>query len=98
MSVVKHITLFVFHIHRLRESLSEGNESLIELGIWREKKKNKRNHIKYPREIHRMGVGGRLKREVIYVCLIHVVMQQKLTQHCKLIIFQLEVKEKYIEQ
>ena len=45
-----------------------------------------------------MGVGGRLKRTVIYVYLIHVVMQQKLTQHCKLMIFQLKIKEKYIEQ
>ena len=31
-----------------------------------------------------MGVGGRLKREGLYMCtwLIHIV-QQKLTQHCK---------------
>ena len=35
-------------------------------------------------------VGGRLKREGIYVYiwLIHVAVQQKLTQHCKAIIFQ----------
>ena len=35
-------------------------------------------------------VGGRLKRKRIYVYLqlIHVVVQQKLTQHCKAIILQ----------
>ena len=35
-------------------------------------------------------VGGRLKREGIYVYiwLIHVAVQKKLTQHCKAIIFQ----------
>ena len=44
----------------------------------------------------RMGwggaVGGMFKREVIYVCLelIHIVIQQKLTQHCKTIIFYLK--------
>jgi len=41
----------------------------------------------------RMGeVGGRLKREGIYVYLelIHIVVQQKLTQHCKVIILQLK--------
>ena len=44
----------------------------------------------------RMGwggvVGGMFKREVIYVCLelIHIVIQQKLTQHCKTIIFHLK--------
>ena len=34
-------------------------------------------------------VGGRSKRERIYVYiwLIHVIVQQKLTQHCKAIIF-----------
>ena len=34
--------------------------------------------------------GGRLKREEIYVYvwLSHFVVQQKLTQHCKAIIFQ----------
>ena len=37
-----------------------------------------------------MGVGGRLKREGIYVYtwLIHNVLQQKVTQHCTAIIFQ----------
>ena len=35
-------------------------------------------------------VGGRLKREGIYVYiqLIHLVVQQKLTPHCKVIILQ----------
>ena len=34
------------------------------------------------------GVGERLKREGIYVCLwlIHIVVQQKLTQHCEAVI------------
>ena len=43
------------------------------------------------------GVGGRLQREGIYVYieLIHFVVQQKLTQHCKAII--LEFK-KYIKK
>ena len=32
-----------------------------------------------------VGVGGRCKREGLYVCLqlIHFIVQQKLTQHCK---------------
>ena len=36
------------------------------------------------------GVGGMLKRKRIYVYtqLIHIVVQQKLTQHCKEIILQ----------
>ena len=36
------------------------------------------------------GVGGRLKSERIYVHMyvIHMVIQQKLTQHCKAIIRQ----------
>ena len=36
------------------------------------------------------GVGGKLEREGIYVYfwLIHVVVQQELTQRCKAIIFQ----------
>ena len=36
------------------------------------------------------GGGGELKREEIYVYLwlIHVVVQQKATQHCKAIILQ----------
>ena len=43
--------------------------------------------------------GGRLRREEIYVCvyiyiwLIHFVVQQKLTQHCKAIII-LQFKKK----
>ena len=42
------------------------------------------------------GVGGRLQREGIYVYieLIHFVVQQKLTQHCKAIILQLKKKKK----
>ena len=38
------------------------------------------------------GVERRLKREPIHVCteLIHVVVQQNLTQHCKGIILQLK--------
>ena len=41
-------------------------------------------------------VGGRLKREGIYVYLwlIHAVVQQKLTQHCKAVILQLRNKVK----
>ena len=41
------------------------------------------------------GVGGRLKREGIYVYieLIQVVVQQKLTQHCKVLIFQFKRKK-----
>ena len=37
-----------------------------------------------------MGVGGRLKREWIYVNiqLIHFVVELKLTQHCKAVILQ----------
>ena len=36
------------------------------------------------------GVGGRSKREGIYVYieLIHFIVQQKLTQHCEAIILQ----------
>ena len=39
-----------------------------------------------------MGVAARLKRKRIYVYLelIHIVVWQKLTQHCKAIIFQLK--------
>ena len=42
------------------------------------------------------GVGGRLQREGICVCiqLIHFVVQQKLTQHCKAIILQFKKKKK----
>ena len=40
--------------------------------------------------------GGRSKREEIYVYiqLIHFIVQQKLTQHCKAIIFQLKIINK----
>ena len=40
--------------------------------------------------------GGRLTREEIYVYLylIHIVVQQKLTQHCKAIILQSKLKKK----
>ena len=40
------------------------------------------------------GAGGRLKREgmYVYIELIQVVVQQKLTQHCKVIMFQLKNK------
>ena len=36
------------------------------------------------------GVGGRFKKEEVYVYiqLIHIIVQQELTQHCKAIIFQ----------
>ena len=39
------------------------------------------------------GVEGRLKREGthVYLRLIHVVVQQKLTQHCKAIILQSKI-------
>ena len=42
------------------------------------------------------GVEGRLKREGIYVSvwLIYVVVQQKIMQHCKAIIFQFKEKER----
>jgi len=38
-------------------------------------------------------VGGEFKREGIYayIWLIHVAVQQKLTQHCKAMILQLKV-------
>ena len=41
------------------------------------------------------GLGGRSKREGIYVYiqLIHFVVQQKLTQHCKANILQYKKKE-----
>ena len=47
---------------------------------------SKKNHLTYKGG---MGVGGRPQGEGIYVCiqLIHVV-QQKLAQRCKAIIFQ----------
>jgi len=37
-------------------------------------------------------VGGRLKKEgiCVYIELIHIVLQQKLAQHCKAIILQQE--------
>ena len=41
-------------------------------------------------------MGGRVKREGIYVyiLLIHVIVQQKLIQHCKAIILQLKINLK----
>ena len=41
-------------------------------------------------------VGGRLKKEgiCVYIELIHIVLQQKLAQHCKAIILQFKKKEK----
>ena len=44
-----------------------------------------------------MGLeGARLKRKdiYVYVLLIHIVVQQQLTQHCKTIILQLKNKLK----
>ena len=43
-----------------------------------------------------LGVGGRPEREGMYVHLqlIHFVVQQKLTQHCKAVILQLKKKKK----
>ena len=42
------------------------------------------------------GVKGRLRRDgtYVYLCLIHGVIQQKLTQHCKAIILQLKINLK----
>ena len=39
-----------------------------------------------------VGVGGRFKREgtCVYLLLIHAVVWQRPTQHCKAIIFQLK--------
>ena len=41
------------------------------------------------------GVGGRSEREgtCVYLKLIHLVVRQKLTQHCKAIILQLKKKK-----
>ena len=41
-----------------------------------------------------IGVGGKFKREGIYVYLylIHVLIQQRQIQHCKAIILQLKIK------
>ena len=41
-----------------------------------------------------VGLGGRLKREgiYVYVSLIHAVVEQKPTQNCKAIILQLKKK------
>ena len=41
------------------------------------------------------GMGGRVEREGIYVyiLLIHVIVQQKLIQHCKAIILQLKKEQ-----
>ena len=42
------------------------------------------------------GVGGRVKREGIYVCLqlIHIVVQKKSTQYYQATILQLNIKTK----
>ena len=42
------------------------------------------------------GVGGRLKRQemCVYLRLIHVVVQQKLTQYCEAIVLQLKKEKK----
>ena len=47
----------------------------------------------------RREVGGRLKRERIYVYLwlTHVVVQQKRIQHCKAIILQLKINKKKLK-
>ena len=44
-----------------------------------------------------VGMGGRFKREGIYVQtqLIHFIVQQKLTQHCKVTIPQLKKKRQW---
>ena len=41
-----------------------------------------------------MGLGGRLKKEgiCVYLWLIHVVLRQKPTQHCKAILLQLKIE------
>ena len=43
-------------------------------------------------------MGGRLKRKGIYVSvwLIYIVVQQKIMQHCKAIIFQFKEKRKAV--
>ena len=45
------------------------------------------------------GVGAGLKREEMYVYmqLIYVVVQQKLTQHCNAIILQIKIKTKVLK-
>ena len=44
---------------------------------------------------HGVGTGGRFKRETnVHLRLIHVVVQQKPTQHCKSIVLQLKIKFK----
>ena len=41
------------------------------------------------------GMGGRLKRErkYVYIQLIYFVVQQKLTQHCKVIILKIRMSK-----
>ena len=43
-------------------------------------------------------IGGRFKRQrtYVYTKLIHVVVQQELTQHCRAIIFQFKKKRNRI--
>ena len=45
------------------------------------------------------GGGGRLKREgtYVYTRLIHIVVQQQPTQHSKLIIFPLKIKDENLK-
>ena len=45
-----------------------------------------------------MGVRERLEREggCVYLQLIHIVLQQKLIQHCKAIILQLKINFKKV--
>ena len=40
-------------------------------------------------------MGGRFKREetFVYICIIHVVVWQKSTQHCKAVVLQLKKKK-----
>ena len=44
-----------------------------------------------------VGVGGRAKRDGIYVYiqLVHFIVQQKLTQHCKATISQFKKREMF---
>ena len=52
----------------------------------------------YPRGVWCGWVGGRFKREGIYVYiqLIHVVVQQKPTQHCKTIMLQFKKRSTFL--
>ena len=54
--------------------------------------------LRRPRGVRRWGggrIGQRIKERIhVYLQLIHMVVWQKPTQHCKAIIFQLKVKKK----